>query len=65
MNEVTLLCKSDLVGLELKQFEKEMIQMPYQQIISLHRRLKQEQKFTTMKGRYTETVPRGLVRALG
>lgn len=39
MNEIIPLGKSDLVGSELKQIEKELIQKPYQYMISLHSRI--------------------------
>ncbi len=39
MNEVIPLDKSHLVGLELKQIEKELQQKPYQYIISIHSRI--------------------------
>lgn len=39
MNEVIPLGKSDLVGLELKQIEKELTQKPYQYMISVHSRI--------------------------
>jgi AraC-like DNA-binding protein len=38
MNEVTPLGKSDLLGSELKQIEKELKEKPYQYMISLHSR---------------------------
>jgi len=40
MNEVIPLGKSQLVGLELKQIENELDQMPYQYIISIHSMIK-------------------------
>lgn len=39
MNEVTSLGKSDLLGSELKQIEKELAQKPYQYMISVHSRI--------------------------
>jgi len=39
MNEIVPLGKSDVVGLELYQIEKELIQKPYQYMISLHSRI--------------------------
>jgi len=39
MNEIIPLNKSDLVESELKQIEKELIQKPYQYMISLHSRI--------------------------
>src|SRR5580692_1375237 len=39
MNEVIGLGKSDLVGSELRQIEKELLQTPYQYLISIHSRI--------------------------
>jgi AraC-like DNA-binding protein len=39
MNEVITLGKSDVVGFELKQIEKEILQKPYQYMITLHSRI--------------------------
>jgi AraC family transcriptional activator of pobA len=39
MNEVIPLGKSDLVGTALKQIEKELIETPYQYLISVHSRI--------------------------
>jgi AraC family transcriptional regulator, transcriptional activator of pobA len=40
MNEVISLGKSQLVGRELKQIEKELKEMPYQYLVSIHSRIK-------------------------